>query len=82
MTCHKIPNGIVCMGGQIVRIKVRSRYMTFEDHPRFGPIRCNADGEVADAQFTERSAFWPVWKTWVEQGKRIDEHGRAIVEGE
>ena len=80
MTCVKIPGGIVCFGGDILHIKVNRRYMTFEDHPRFGPIRCRADGEVADKQFAEKSAFWPVWNKWVDQGKRVYQHGRAVVD--
>lgn len=80
MTCIQVPNGIVCLGGNIIHIMVGKRYMTFEDHPRFGPIRCRRDGEVADNQFTEKSAFWPVWGKWVDQGKRVDAHGRGIVE--
>lgn len=80
MTCVRVPNGIVCLGGNIIRIMVGTRYMTFEDHPRFGPIRCRRDGEVADTQFSEKSAFWPVWERWLDSGKRVDQHGRAIVE--
>ena len=81
MTRVKTPNGIVCLGGDIVRIMVGKRYVTFEDHPRFGPIRCRRDGEVADNQFFETSAFWPAWNMWLDGGKRVDQHGRAIVEG-
>jgi hypothetical protein len=80
MTCVPIPNGIVCLGGRVVRIMVGKRYMTFEDHPRFGPIRCNRAGDVSNNQFAEKSPFWPAYYKWVEQGKRVNEHGRAIVE--
>jgi hypothetical protein len=72
-------NGIVCLGGTIIHIMVGTRYVTFEDHPRLGPIRCRRDGEVAGTQFSEKSAFWPVWEKWVDQGKRIDQHGRAMA---
>jgi hypothetical protein len=66
MTCVKTPNGIVCLGGDIVRIMVGSRYTTFEDNSRFGPILCNRDGEVADKLFSDRSKFWTVWNEWVD----------------
>ena len=79
MTCVRVPNGIICLGGNIIHIMVGTRYMTFEDHPRFGPIRCRRDGDVADTQFSEKSAFWPVWGKWVDQGKRVDQNGRAVV---
>lgn len=80
MTCVRIPNGIICLGGNIVRIMVGKRHVTFEDNDRFGPIRCRRDGEAADAQFSEKSPFWPAWEKWIEQGKRVDPQGRAITD--
>lgn len=48
---------------------------TFEDHPRLGPVALNARGEEASEQPGSRSAFWPAWQAWKDQGKRLAADG-------
>lgn len=73
----------ISWAGPVVRLKVGKQDHTFEMHRYLGPIRLMQDGETERAGgWPENSKFWPVFQRWVNQGKRIDGHGRGIVDAE
>lgn len=62
----------ISMGGPDRKIIDRDgRRWLFEDHPRLGPIVLNGRGDEERVQPGSRSAFWPAWTAWKDQGKRL-----------
>lgn len=45
MPCYRIPNGIVCMGNEPVRVEYKGRSYYFEWHSYFGWMSCTKDGD-------------------------------------
>ena len=68
------------LAGPLVKLKAGKSFHTFEMHRYCGPMRCYANGEPMNRHWPENSEFWPVFEKWMEQGQRVDEHGRGIVE--
>lgn len=67
--------------GPIVRLPVNGRYHTFEMHRYCGPIRLKSDGETpTDKQWGENSPFWDVFYKWLDNGQKVDEHGRGLID--
>lgn len=50
----------------------RGKEWRFEDHPHIGPIVLTPRDDPATLQPGEGSQFWPAWKAWRDQGKRIN----------
>ena len=55
------------------------RTRRFEDHPHLGPIVLNQRGDEHRAQPGSRSAFWPAWQAWMDQGKRLEADGLTCI---
>ena len=78
--CEQIAGGSVSLGGPDRRIvDATGKAWTFEDHPRLGPVVLNKRGDVAKQQPGSRSAFWPAWQAWKEQGKRVQADGLSCM---
>ena len=58
MTCHRIPNGIMCLGGPIVKHAYDGRVWRWEAHPYFGPWPLKKNGDPWVRAPGERHAFW------------------------
>ncbi len=74
---------IICLeiGGPPIRLQVGKTYHTFEMHRYCGPLRLYSDGDTPNQNgWSDKSTFWPVFDRWLEQGKRVDQYGRGIVE--
>lgn len=70
----------ISFAGPTIKLKVGKIYHTFEMHRYCGPMRLFANGEPNQNMWPENSSFWAVFNKWMEQGKRVDEHGRGIVD--
>lgn len=70
----------VSYGGPDRRIvDAAGKAWTFEDHPRLGPVVLNSNGQEMANQPRERSAFWPAWQAWKDQGKRVHADGLNCI---
>lgn len=74
MTCIKIPNGILCVGGPTVKL---GKYR-FEMHSYHGPIKLKKNGDPARTYFG--SDFWPLLERWQKLGSNVDTDGNGIIE--
>lgn len=79
-TCVRIAGGTLNMGGPDRRIEdAAGKVWIFEDHPRFGPVVLNSRGNPTAQQPGGRSAFWPAWQAWKDQGKRLQIDGLTCL---
>ncbi len=54
---------------------------TFEEHAYCGPTLLDANGEPTTALLdSETHPFWGHYERWVQQGRRVDNQARCLVD--
>ncbi len=67
--------------GPSLKLLVGKRYHYFEMHRYCGPMRLRPDGETShNEHWEENSPFWDEFQKWMDQGQRVDEFGRCVVD--
>ncbi len=67
--------------GPTIKLRQGKITHTFEMHRYCGPMRLLADGETpAKNTWPEKSAFWDVFGTWSNLGRKVDKYGYGIIE--
>jgi len=78
--CFEFPNGMLCVGGEIIRIDTAKGVVGFEWHSYCGPLPVSlARGRVGDERkLPPNHPFWDKVTRWCEQG-RIVRDGWAVM---
>ena len=60
-------------------MRVAGKEFRFEDSDQFGPWPLRKDDDPMSRPFGRRSPFWPAWKLWKEQGRKVGPDSMTAV---
>lgn len=69
----------ISVGPEPIKFRLNGRTILVEDHPRYGPVWMDKNGQSSKRQPSDNSAFWDVYEAWCAAGKPIDEFRRAVA---
>lgn len=68
--CIHIPNGILTVGGDTIRLSAYGKTFYFEWHNYLGPMFVTKRGSELKNPPGERNPWWKAFSLWDRQGKR------------
>jgi hypothetical protein len=77
----KPTDGLICiLIDPVYTIDVNGRSFSFEWNERFGPTVLRKDGSPRRGSLSEKHPFWKPFGLWIENGQRVDDEGRCLLE--